>query len=460
MGLLTGPRARSSCTARPAWARPRWSGRWPARVGADGFAVLWGTGLRFGAAEAPYLPLVMAFEAWLTAAGEEERQAVLGTLPAAVRLLPSLGAGTLTPAVRGTLMPVVDALLAGISRHRPVLLVVDDVHWADPATLDTLTYLVAGARGRVGMLMTMRDEQKSPGVATARWLADVRRFPTTCFLALDRMGREDTEAQLTALLGSSPHPGLVHQVQTLTGGNPYLTELLVRDVPADAESLPGDLPAELREALLVGWHEVSAPTREVLQVLAVAGRPVQVDALAEAVDRSGTGHDVGGALEEARERGLVLPGPGRVWFRHPLLAETLMSRLTVRDARPVHAAWVDVLERRSARGSRSCAARRTSRCTARPPATTRGPGAQRWPRRTSASDWGCTTRHAGTWGARARCGPAAPPTRGRRARRPHSTTAGHGRPRWSRARRTRCGAGAAASSSWTRGPTRSGSAAS
>ncbi len=128
-----------------------------AQAAGEGAQVLWGQSLRFGAVEAMYHPLVLALEGWLSEADDAERASVIEAVPGAALILPSLGA---SPGGRpSALMMVVDALLSRVIAQGPTVLVVDDVQWADPATWDALSYLVAGfGRQRLALVTTHRDE--------------------------------------------------------------------------------------------------------------------------------------------------------------------------------------------------------------------------------------------------------------------------------------------------------------
>ncbi|HET6295304.1 MAG TPA: AAA family ATPase [Kribbella sp.] len=316
-----------------------------------GVAIVWGRCVRFGAVDAPYGPLIGALEGWVESAEPAELSDVLELVPAAGALLPSLGNHTSARAVR--LLPVVDGLVMAIASHRPTVLVVDDVQWADMASRDALAYLVAGFRSqRLTVFTTYRDEELGEGDPMHSWLADLRRLPSVTDIRLDRLTRDQTERQLAMLLGGDPHHQLVDDVARRSGGNPYLSELLVHGVTlADAE-LPAELPEELTGALLAAWHRLSAPTREVMRVLAVAGRPVPVDDLREVTGARAIGPErLSASLAEAAKAGIfVAQDPDLCWFRHPLLAEVLSASYVPGEAGPVHTAWAKTLEARSAAG--------------------------------------------------------------------------------------------------------------
>jgi DNA-binding CsgD family transcriptional regulator len=318
---------------------------------ANGAAVLWGRCVRFGAVDTPYVALVGALEGWLESAENSERHAVLAAVPEATELLPSLGGQPERSMVR--LLSVVDGVVRAVVSLRPTLLVVDDVQWADVASRDALTYLVAGFRSqRLAVLATYRDEELLVGDPMHAWLADLTRLPSVSSLRLDRMSHDETEDQLSLLLGGRPDPHLVAEVVRRSDGNPYLNELLLHGVTVADQELPADLPAELTEALLAAWHRLSAPSRELMRLLAIGGRPVSIEDLTEVATARGIAADaVMVALVEATNSGVCVARRAEgCWFRHPLLADALEATFVPGETVPIHAAWARALECRSRSG--------------------------------------------------------------------------------------------------------------
>ena len=317
-----------------------------------GFAVLSGRCVRFGAVESVLLPWVVALEGWVASADPGERRRVLEAVPCAAQLLPSLGGGRAEDAA--WLLTVAESLVAHVVALRPTVLVMDDVQWADAASRDALTYLVAGfGRQRQVVLATYRDEGLPPGDPLFGWVADLRRLPSVSELRLDRLTHEETGEQLASLLGGVPGAGLVADVVRRSGGNPYLTELLVQGLDPQTEELPGDLPADLATALLAAWHRLSGMTRGVVSALAVAGRPASVERLSSTCAALGLhGGDLRGALAEATASGIVVrTDDGALWLRHPLLADVLYGTYLPGEAAPVHRAWAAGLETVTASGA-------------------------------------------------------------------------------------------------------------
>ena len=311
---------------------------------AGGGEVLWGTCVRFGAASVPFAPVLQALDRWAGQVDLEVRSKVLEGSDAVSVLLPSMGAGSPdVPASR--LLPVVDRVLQRIASDRPTVLVVDDLQWADAASLDSLAYLIAGFRGQnLALVVTIREEDRPVGHPLHGWLADMRRLPGVAELVLARLDPDESTEQIAALLGRPPGEGLVADVLARSGGNAYFTELLVRDLPQNAERLPAEVPHALREALLARWHSLSEPARLITRLLAVGGRPMTYEMLYAVAESKVVADDIPMLLREAVEGGVLQAIGGRAWFRHPLLAEVLLATMTSPELVPVHAAYAQALE--------------------------------------------------------------------------------------------------------------------
>ena len=317
----------------------------------EGFTLLWGAGLRFGSVQATCLPFVMALEGWLRAADRTAREDLLAAVDGAAALLPSLG-GSPADAPSPTFMLCVDAVLGHLARTGPVLLVVDDVQWADPLSRDCLTYLVAGGGRRLAVVATCRDEDvglDTTGLGT--WLADVRRLPGVLELTLERLGPADTEDQLSGLLGRPPHPRVAAQVHERSAGVPYLTRLLGEGLDAGTETLPDDLPEVLTQAVQASWRRLDEDARRVLQILAASGAPAAAEQLVAACEIARLPRRTAErAVADGTAARIVAESDGRLWFRHPLLPQTLEAAMLPADRVATHATWADLAAATSSSG--------------------------------------------------------------------------------------------------------------
>jgi DNA-binding CsgD family transcriptional regulator len=312
---------------------------------AGGGEVLWGTCVHFGAASVPFAPVVQALNHWAQEVDRGVRSSVLEGADELSKLLPSMGIGSPdVPASR--LLPVVDTVVQRIATGQPTVLVIDDLQWADVSSLDVLAYLITGFRAQnLALVVTIREEDRLVGHPLHGWLADVRRLPGVTELVLARLDPAECTDQIAALLGRHPGDDLVGDVLARSGGNAYFTELLVRDLPADAQRLPAELPTALREALLARWHSLPAPARQVTQLLAVGGRPTSLETLGAVTAGVFQAAGLPALVRQAVVAGVLQQvGEQTCWFRHPLLAEVLLGTLTSQERAPVHAAYAQALE--------------------------------------------------------------------------------------------------------------------
>ncbi len=240
-----------------------------------------------------------------------------------------------------------DRWLDDLSRHRPVILAIDDLHWADQSTLDVLMYLVAGpADRRLAVVATVRSGETGNGRVLQHWLANVRRLPRIEQVVLDPLNRTETADQLAGVMGTCPHQSLVEDVFVRTRGNAYLNRLLVQDLALHARSLPGDHPADLSSAVLQSWQALPRPTRELTRILAAGGAPLTANEVAGVARATIDCDDVWSSLRVAVDAGVLeVARDGSLWFHHPMIAEVLEQELTPDERLRWHGAFAERAEK-------------------------------------------------------------------------------------------------------------------
>ncbi|TCO51653.1 AAA ATPase-like protein [Kribbella antiqua] len=311
---------------------------------------LWASCVHFGGASVPFAPITGILQDWLARADADERAEILAGTDGLATLLPSLGSlsGDATGAGDTTRLPVlVDLVVNRIAVRRPTVVVVDDLQWADVASLDVLSYLIAGFRDQpLVLIATCRTEERPEGHPLHGWLADMRRMPLFSEITLNPLDFDAVSCQIEGLLGKPPDIELVSEVLARSDGSPYLIELMVRDLTGTEHALPMTVPAALREALLAAWHSLSEQARLVTRILAVGGRPTSSAVLTEVASAVGLeGAVIVPCLSEAQNRGVVTRAGGDIWwFRHPLLAEVLYDGLPPAQAAELHADYIRVLD--------------------------------------------------------------------------------------------------------------------
>ena len=302
-------------------------------AGEEGLHVLFGQCLRFGANITSYVPFTQAFTQWLRTTGSECRD----------RLAPHGTVDDLVPALNdpsgGLVLLQIGTAVDAIQADGATVLVVDDLQWSDPSSLDALSYLVAGftAGQRLAILCTYRDTDLDEGHRLHGWLADALRMPSVSRVALGRMDAWTMEEMVLARDGPGTVEVLARDILRRSGGNPYLADLLIGEAQAAGH---GEHPqaGRLADALSASWHRLSPSGRRVTQLLAVAGAPVAYQVLRDLAALHGVEpEDTLRALREAAAQGITIETEtGAIWFRHPLLAETIAGSIRTEERAELH----------------------------------------------------------------------------------------------------------------------------
>ncbi len=252
-------------------------------------------------------------------------------------LLPELGAGIveLPPDdawSRHRQSLAVGAVLAALGQLRPLAVVLEDLHWADPATLDLLEHLLT--RGSpVPLVGTWRSEDPATTEATLDWHRRVSRLPDVSDLSLGPLDRDGTAEQL-ALLGAGT--GSADRIHRRSGGQPLFTEQLA----AQPEGAPmPDLLADLLDRRLA---DVDGHAWTTARALGVADRPLDDAVLVRASGLEPA--ELAAGLHELLDRRLLRSGHDRsVELRHPLLAEAIRRRLLAGELADEHRRLAEAL---------------------------------------------------------------------------------------------------------------------
>ena len=235
---------------------------------------------------------------------------------------------------RGLLFSALVAALRSVAAQRRVALLVEDMHWSDPATLDFVEHLVA--RGLpVPVLGTWRSDDPETPDANDEWRSRVGSRSETTVLALGPLTRRETSEQL-ALLGADAHTRL-DTIHGRSQGLPLFTEQLAAHLDEEA-GLPSVL-ADLLDRRLRGIDETAW---SVIRGLGVAEKPLPPAPLGAV---SGLDQDqLTRVLRELRERRLLRPNDeGHAQLQHPLLAEAVRRRLVAGEGAATHRALAQAL---------------------------------------------------------------------------------------------------------------------
>ncbi|MFG2352267.1 ATP-binding protein [Streptomyces sp. NPDC048521] len=316
-----------------------------ARTGAT---VVTGHCVDLGDVGLPYLPFT---EILGVLAADERFTAVLGRHPAVDRLLGAGPEAARDPDGRLRLFEDVAGLLADLAAVAPLVLVLEDLHWADQSSRDLLRFLLSrgvlhrpggGAPDRrLAVLASYRADDLHRRHPLRPLLAELVRLPAVERLELRPLPDPEV-ARLVRALGAGPLPeAVVHGIVARAEGNAFYAEELLAAADADTDGVPSGLA----DLLLIRVEQVSETAQQVLRTAAVAGRRVGHDLLREA---AGLPEDeLERALREAVGRQLLVPGDGDTYaFRHALTREAVYADLLPGERSRLHGAYARLLAAR------------------------------------------------------------------------------------------------------------------
>lgn len=312
-----------------------------ARARAAGFAVLSGRCLDTAESALPYLPFteVVGTIAAVYPDLATEHTALRHLLPGA----PTRGAPGGSDRDMGQLQ-VFDAVLSvldALTASTPVLLILEDLHWADRSSRDLLVFLLSrlGAQ-RLMVLATYRSDDLHRRHPLRAVLSELVRLPAVERVELGPLGEADALALVRLLADGTLSAPLLHSVARRSEGNAFFAEELV-------SAASDGLPHSLMEVLLSRVEQLPAEAQRLLRVAAVAGRQVRHDQLAAVAGLSVD--ELEQALREAVNHHVLVAEPdgpsgsdGYV-FRHALLREAIHHDLLPGERSRLHAAFAAVL---------------------------------------------------------------------------------------------------------------------
>ncbi|WP_327042777.1 AAA family ATPase [Micromonospora ureilytica] len=239
------------------------------------------------------------------------------------------------------LYDAVTAALVAVSQRRPVVVVLDDLHWADPASLRLLSFTAQHTWfERLLLVGTYRDAEVESGEHPLRPLLMPMVAKATT-ITLTGFSRDEVAKLMARTAGREPEAGLVDEVHRRTGGNPFFVEQTARLWHAD--DTVGAIAPGVREAVRRRLAQLPAAVVEALTVAAVLGREFHRQVLAACV--AAPAAQVDRLLDRAVTARLVVArGGGRFAFAHDLVRETLYDGLTDDDRRARHGAVVRAVD--------------------------------------------------------------------------------------------------------------------
>jgi hypothetical protein len=322
----------------------------------NGDTVLWGSAWDAGGAPA-YWPWTQLIRELLDARPVEELTDDLGSgapyvaqiapeigqrLPAKVEPAPALD----TEATRFTAFDATVSFLRRAAARRPLVIVLDDLHAADVATLRLLDFLARSLhRARILAVVTHRTGETRGDAEVAAALVDLGKAGRN--IVLRGLSRDEVRQLATPQAPEAPPPRLVDRVHALTEGNPLFVDEVMRLLAAEgALSAPDALasgrlpvPDGVRKTIRRRLDPLQPEVARALTAAAVIGPQFRLETLERVVNEDRT--VLLGYLDEAADARLVEqlpPAPGRYRFTHALIRETLYDELTGRERVTLHGA--------------------------------------------------------------------------------------------------------------------------
>ena len=249
--------------------------------------------------------------------------------------------------VRGHLFDAVLGLLEELGGEQPLLLVLEDLHWADRSTRDLLGFLARSLRQtRVLIVATYRADDLHRGHPLRPFLAELDRIRGVSRIELAPLTGVESAEQLAAILGDEVPPGFAEEVFERAEGNPFFTEELacaVNDAGLMAEMGSFALSETLRDLLLIKVERLPEPTQRVLRLMSAALPPVDHRVLLSITET--TDDELNELLRPAFQAHIVVPGECRVSyrFRHALLREAVHNELLPGEHSALHRRYAELL---------------------------------------------------------------------------------------------------------------------
>jgi class 3 adenylate cyclase len=309
--------------------------------------VVWGRAYEHTGA--PYLPLRADLLPLLIAQDSEPARVLATTFGGDAEGRDSLA----DPDDRGRLLLTFAQAVVDLAANRPLLLIVDDVHWADHATLDVLrhiTWLVQRETAPLLVLAACRVPLESGEVAAE--LALLEREPRCRTLALPALADHEVGG-LAAQLGLTATRAVIQRIGQVTRGNPLLVRQLVEQVEdrdADArveEVIDFFTPTSATDAIARRLRQLSPNTRDVLTRAAL----LQPSAAEPTLARAAPGLSITDALAEGLREGVVEMRGKYVDFSHPMYPQVLIAELDLNERRRMHRDLAGVLGSESPAGA-------------------------------------------------------------------------------------------------------------
>lgn len=310
----------------------------------------------------PFAPVVDAIRQRLAEMPSDHGRFLGPQVEALSELLPELRQSRERDVVRPALTPEhakrclfesISGVFSRLAAQQPLLVILEDLHWADPTSLELLELLPRRLAGdRVVILGTARSDEVNEDLD--KCLSTLRRARASVEFSIDPLSLDGVGQMLSSFLSNPPSPALTRSVYARTDGNPFFIEELIASgaVRVGAEWLLSEpaVPATVRDAVLRRLEGLPPEALTTADLAAVCGQRFTFELLQSAstlpIDK------LFAALQLLKDRQLLIdepsPGHARLAFRHALMRDALLARIVMPKRRALHRAVGEALMRTAA----------------------------------------------------------------------------------------------------------------
>ncbi|WP_085369761.1 helix-turn-helix transcriptional regulator [Leifsonia sp. NCR5] len=310
---------------------------------ASGATVLAGRSVDLGSDGAPYAPFTAILRQLVDAIGLDAVLSAAGPGSGVLSvLLPELASADSVPARTGAerLYELVTVLFENVSAAHPLVVAIEDIHWADTATLELVRFVIRMMeRGRFLLLLTYRSDEVLRGHPLRSYLPELDRTRRATRWELARLSRAQVTAQAEQILGCPADSATIDRVYQLSEGVPFFVEELIG---IEHLGTGEDLPETLRDLLLARYERLSEPAQGLLRLLSAAGVCVEHDLLAAVFD--GTADQLDAAAREAVVAHVLAADTTEYSFRHALVREAIHADLLPGERTRFHTRYALAIE--------------------------------------------------------------------------------------------------------------------
>lgn len=328
--------------------------RQPAEVA--GARVLQGGCVSMGAEGLPFAPYTEIIRTLVAEDGAVVVAAAAGrAVSDLARIVPALAADDAAPDqelwAQTRLYEALLDLFRHLAQRQPLVLQLEDLHWADAGTLAATSYLLRAIRDEpITVVATFRADEVTRKHPIRAWLAEVGRDANVERIELEPLDGSDVASLISHILGEELQDREVQEIQRRSDGNPFFVEELL----CCRTAYGGTLPASLRDVLLSRIDALPDAAQHLLGAAAVGGREVEHHMLVAVAGAADGAAD----LRVLVDSGLLLPtqaldGDDAYAFRHALLREVVYDEMLPTERRRLHHSWGEYLAEHRARGDKA-----------------------------------------------------------------------------------------------------------